>query len=139
MAVASHTPMIVQMDATMPISARTVKIKARITIAMGAQRSGITPPPTLPLLNIGPKISFALGKIPLTTIPIPVPTMRPIPNEDLMLAAVAASQIPATCPPMRIPKSPMIAPRNHTPINTGPMIYPTAISINESHMPPREP
>ena len=86
-----------------------------------------------------PKISLALGMIPLTSIPIPVPTMRPIPRDDLISAAVAESHSPSSTPPMRIPASPISAPRNHTPMTTGPIIYPMDISIGESHMPINEP
>ena len=72
-------------------------------------------------------------------MPMPVPTISPMPREDLIFAASAASNHPKLCPAIRIPKSPITAPRNHTPIATGPIMYPTATSIGESHMPPSEP
>ena len=67
-------------------------------------------------------MSLALGMIPLMRMPMPVPTIRPIPSDDLMSRAVWLSQRPSSVPPMRMPKSPISAPRNHTPITTGPIM-----------------
>ena len=80
-------------------------------------------------------VDAALGMIPFTSIPTPVPTISPIPSEDLIFAATAESQKPSSTPPIRIPKSPIRAPRNHTPITTGPIMYPMEISIGENHIP----
>jgi len=137
--VVSHVPKIVMIEATIPISVTIVNTKARTTITIGAQRMLIKLSPSWSLLNIEPKISLALGIIPLTRMPTPVPTIIPMPSDDLIFAAVTESQRPNSTPPIKIPKSPISAPRNQTPTTTGPMIYPMEISIGESQIPIKEP
>ncbi len=62
------------------------------------------------------------GRMPLTTMPTPQPTITPMPSDVLIADAVARSQYPAETPPTTMPMSPMSAPKNHTNMNTGPMM-----------------
>jgi len=100
-------------------------------MANGAHLMRIMESPMLSLLNMAPNITLALGIMPLASMPIPVPTISPIPSDCFMLAASMAVSRPNFCPPISMPKSPMTAPANHTPMNTRPMIYPMATSIGD--------
>ena len=129
--VVSQTPIIVITEAIMPRLQTYVSTNTSKTRNIGAHLIGRTESPVFSLLNIAPNIFFKLGSIPLIKIPIPVPTIIPSPSDCLMSVACCKVKKPNFCPKIRIPKSPTTAPKNQTPINKGPTIYPIATSIGE--------
>ena len=117
----SHTPSRVMMTATTGRSRTKINEIARIKITIGAQRMGTMASPACPLENMPPKMDLARGMISLAVMARPTPTIQPRPKELLMPEAVAASHRPEACPPMRMPKSPITAPRNQTKMVAGPI------------------